>query len=86
MSHKIQKYSFTTPYNGVQIKNPTNNENAVYYVLQVEDGNIYLQTHIPFINGIEAITEDNFLEVSSNHAKILEDMFMESKKFLEKNK
>ncbi|MCV4233431.1 hypothetical protein OHJ21_19795 [Virgibacillus sp. LDC1] len=68
-----QVYKFTDKFNGQFIHNPTGNENARYYVIQVGD-RTFLQPHAPFEMGIVPITEENALEYIERHADELTDM------------
>ena len=77
----LKKYSFDDIYNGHQIENIFNDSNARYYVLSIEGGNTYLQYHIPYIDGIQMITDENFDEVSKHHCEQLTDQFIRSKAF-----
>lgn len=77
------KYSFDELYNGHQIENPFSDENARYYVLSIDWGNTYLQTHAPYVSGMEMITDDNFEEISSSHCEQLSEQFIEAKAFNE---
>ena len=77
----LKKYSFDELYNGHQIENIFNDSDARYYVLSIEGGSTYLQYHIPYIDGIQMITDDNFDEVSKYHCEQLTDQFIRSKAF-----
>ena len=77
----LKKYSFDELYNGHQIENIFNDDNARYYVLSIEGGNTYLQYHIPYVEGIQMITDDNFDEVSSEHARQLADQYTQYESF-----
>ena len=59
-------YPFTEKYNGVEIKNPTGDPNALYYVLKI-NGVTYLQNHAPYESGFVPITEENKDEIIQNH-------------------
>ena len=77
----LKKYSFDELYNGHQIENIFNDDNARYYVLSIEGGNTYLQYHVPYVEGIQMITDENFDEVSKSHCEQLTDQFIRSKAF-----
>lgn len=79
----LNKYSFDELYNGHQIENPFSDDNARYYILSIEWGNTYLQTHVPYITGMEMITDENFEEISSSHCEQLSEQFIEVKAFQE---
>lgn len=65
----LAKFTFDDLFNGNKIENPFDSIDARYYVLQINEGNIYLQTMKPFVNGIHMITDDNFDEVSKWHCE-----------------
>lgn len=67
-----QVYEFTEKFNGQYIHNPTGDDNARYYVLQVGD-RTFLQPHAPFEMGIIPITEENALGYIERHAEVLTD-------------
>ncbi len=77
----LKKYSFDEIYNGHQIENIFNDSNARYYVLSIEGGNTYLQYHVPYTDGIQMITDENFDDVSSEHAKQLADQYLQYESF-----
>lgn len=79
----LNKYSFDDSYNGHKIENPFSDDNARYYILSIEWGNTYLQTHVPYITGMEMITDENFEEISSSHCEQLSEQFIEAKAFNE---
>jgi len=70
---------FSEKFNWVKIKNPFFNKKARYYILSIEWWNTYLQTHIPFIEWMEMITDDNFGSVSQSHCSVLSKQFIEDK-------
>lgn len=72
----LEKYTFNDLYNGNKIESPFVDDNAIYYTLQI-CGNTYLQTYKPYISWIEMITDDNFNEVSSDHANKLVDQYLQ---------
>lgn len=76
----LEKYTFDDLYNGHQIECPFVDDRARYYVLQI-CGNTYLQVHIPYVDGIQMITDENFDEVSSEHAKQLADQYLQYESF-----
>lgn len=78
----LEKYTFDDLYNGNQIECPFVDDRARYYVLQI-CGNTYLQVHIPYVDGIQMITDENFDEVSSEHAKQLAEEYLQNKAFQE---
>lgn len=53
---------FTQPYNNVQLKNQTDQDNAKYCIFSIE-GNESLLKHVPFVQGFVAITEENAVEI-----------------------
>lgn len=79
----LQKYKFSDQYNWVYIENIFWNEDARYYVLSIQWWNTYLQTHIPFVDWIQMITDDNFDDVSKNHCDVLSKDFIYGKALLE---
>jgi len=76
----LEKYTFNDLYNGNQIESPFVDDNAIYYTLQI-CGNTYLQIHKPYISWIEMITDENFDEVSSDHANKLADQYLQYESF-----
>lgn len=68
-----QVYKFTDKFNGQYIHNPTDNENARYYVLQVGE-KTFLQPHAPYEMGIVPITDENALGYIDRHTEELIDM------------
>lgn len=70
-----QIYNFTEKFNGYSIDNPTGDENARYYVLQVGD-RVFLQPHAPFEMGMVPITEENAARYIERHANELIDMII----------
>lgn len=76
----LEKYTFDDLYNGNQIECPFVDDNARYYTLQI-CGNTYLQVHKPYVSWIEMITDDNFDEVSSDHAKQLAEQYLQYESF-----
>lgn len=67
-----QVYKFTDKFNGQFIDNPTGDDNARYYVLQVGD-RTFLQPHAPFEMGIVPITDENSVEYIERHVDELID-------------
>ncbi|KTS84419.1 hypothetical protein NS115_03535 [Paenibacillus jamilae] len=67
-----QVYKFTDKFNGQYIHNPTGDDNARYYVLQVGE-RTFLQPHAPFEMGIVPITEENALGYIERQADMLTD-------------
>ncbi|WP_025026325.1 hypothetical protein [Caldalkalibacillus mannanilyticus] len=65
-------HDFDELYNGVKVANPTNDANAKYYVLKLNDM-VYLQAHSPFDSGFVAITDENFEEVMNGHKESIVD-------------
>ncbi|GIO67846.1 hypothetical protein [Paenibacillus cookii] len=65
-------YKFSDKFNGQNIQNPTELENARYYVLQVGD-RTFLQPHAPFEAGIVPITDENAHDYIERHAEMLTD-------------
>lgn len=80
---ELIKHTFDEPYNGIPIENIFNDEHARYYVLSIEGGNTYLQYHVPYVGGIEMITDDNFAEVSASHREQLTEQLIQSRAFNE---
>ena len=78
---KAIKYSFDVPFNGNQIDNQFNDENARYYVIETPLW-IYLQAYKPFVEWYEMITDDNFEEISNNHIQTIERNILEQEKFI----
>ena len=54
----VSVHEFSEPYNGVILQNKTGNAMAVYYVLKIGNS-IILQTHLPGVQGFQAITQRN---------------------------
>ncbi|MGG1663840.1 hypothetical protein [Brevibacillus sp. NRS-1366] len=76
----IQLYTeirdFSQKFNGVTIENPTENPNAKYYILKVQE-TLFLQTHSPFDPGFVAITDTNAEAVIEAHKQsIIDNMVM----------
>jgi len=62
----IAFFSFDKLYRGIKIKNLTNNPNALYYTFKINNST-FLQTHMPYVQGFQAITEENKNTISNNH-------------------
>lgn len=77
----LTKHSFDELYNGNKIENIFQDDNARYYILDINGWNTYLQYHIPYIGWMEMITDDNFEDISSNHCSKLSDEFIQMKAF-----
>lgn len=65
------KHTFSELFNGNEITNPFDSEDARYYVIETEVGT-YLQTSNPFAQGNEMITDDNFEDISSKHIEVIQ--------------
>ena len=63
---------FSQKFNGVTIENPTENTNAKYYILKVQE-TLFLQTHSPFDSGFIAITDTNAAAVIEAHKQSIID-------------
>lgn len=65
-------HEFSETYNGHAIDNPTGDDAALYYVLSVE-GLTYLQAHIPFVSGFQAVKADNVAALIADHTTAIVD-------------
>lgn len=63
---------FTETYNSVEIQNPTQDEAAKYYIIQVS-GHTILQPHDPFQSGYAPITNENVDSILSKHKEMVID-------------
>ena len=72
----IQLYTeirdFSQKFNGVTIENPTENQDAKYYILKVQE-TLFLQTHTPFDPGFVVITDANAEAVIEAHKQSIVD-------------
>ena len=82
INYNYSFHTFDEEYKGHKIENPTKNNNALYYVLEVE-GRTYLQNHKPYVSGYEPITEENKEEVLNEHINQIKEEINNSYKLQE---
>lgn len=67
-------HQFTETFNGHEVENQTNDPLAKYYVMTIGD-RTYLQAHVPFVSGFQAITIENASTIIEDHkAKVIDEM------------
>ena len=73
-----EEFTYDIPYNGNTIENIANSD--IYYIINAL-GRVYLQTHQPFVGGLQPITQENKTSIINGHIDSIKDMIRSSYKF-----
>lgn len=65
-------HEFSELYNGHEVPNPTGDEKAVYYMFMIGNRQ-FLQTHKPFVEGIQPVYREDTDVIEDHIDRILQE-------------